>query len=129
MRVLLTRRLPSAAFSRLDAAHDVLLNDGPSPMPGDALAAALPGRHALICQLTEKITAEILEAGPELRIVANVAAGCDNIDVGAARSRGIVVTNTPDVLTDATAEFTWGLILAAARRIVEGDRLAARSRR
>jgi glyoxylate reductase len=126
MRVLLTRRLPSAAFSRLDAAHDVLLNDGPSPMPGDALAAALPGRHALICQLTEKITAEILEAGPELRIVANVAAGCDNIDVGAARSRGIVVTNTPDVLTDATAEFTWGLILAAARRIVEGDRLARR---
>ena len=126
MRVLLTRRLPSAAFSRLDAAHDVLLNGGPSPMPGAAIAAALPGRHALICQLTEKVTAEIIAAGSDLQIIANVAAGYDNIDVAAARSRGIVVTNTPDVLTEATAEFTWGLILAAARRIVEGDRLARR---
>ena len=126
MRVLLTRRLPSAAFSRLDAVGDVLLNDGPSPMPAEAIAAALPGRHALICQLTEAITADVIAAGSDLRIIANVAAGYDNIDVAAAKARGIVVTNTPDVLTEATAELTWGLILAVARRIVEGDRLARR---
>jgi glyoxylate reductase len=126
MRVLLTRRLPSAAFSRLDAAHEVDLNDGASPMASEAIAARLPGHDALICQLTERISAEVIAAGRDLRIIANVAAGFDNIAVDAARSRGIVVTNTPDVLTEATAEFTWGLILSVARRITEGDRLARR---
>jgi glyoxylate reductase len=115
MRVLLTRRLPSAAFSRLDAAHEVDLNDGASPMASEAIAARLPGHDALICQLTERISAEVIAAGRDLRIIANVAAGFDN-----------VVTNTPDVLTEATAEFTWGLILSVARRITEGDRLARR---
>jgi glyoxylate reductase len=126
MRVLLTRRIPSAAFSRLEAAHDVDLNDGPSPMSTEEIRARVVGQHALICQLTEKITAEIIEAGSELRVIANVAAGYENIDVAAAKARGIVVTNTPDVLTEATAEFTWGLILAIARRIAEGDRLVRR---
>jgi glyoxylate reductase len=123
MHVLLTRRIPSAAFSRLDAAHDVDLNDGSSPMPPDEIAARLPGKQALICQLTETIDADVIRAGQDLRIIANVAAGFDNVDVAAAKARGIVVTNTPDVLSEATAEFTWGLILAVARRIVEGDRL------
>ena len=123
MRVLLTRRIPSSAFSRIEAAHEVDLNDGPSPMPAEEIAARLPGKQALICQLTENITADVITAGPDLRIIANVAAGFDNIDVAAAKARRIVVTNTPDVLTEATAEFTWGLILAVARRIVEGDRL------
>jgi glyoxylate reductase len=126
MRVLLTRRIPSAAFSRLDAAHEVDLNDGPSPMPADEIRDRVAGQHGLICQLTEKITAEVIDAGSELRIIANVAAGYENIDVAAARARGIVVTNTPDVLTGATAEFTWGLILSIARRINEGDRLLRR---
>lgn len=102
------------------------LNDGVSPMPPENIRARLAGKQALICQLTEKITAEVLDGGPGLRIIANVAAGYDNIDVDAAKARGIVVTNTPDVLTQATAEFTWGLILAAARRINEGDRLVRR---
>jgi lactate dehydrogenase-like 2-hydroxyacid dehydrogenase len=68
----------------------------------------------------------VLDAGPGLKIVANIAVGYDNIDVAAATARGIVVTNTPDVLTEAVAEFTWGLILALARRIPEGERLLRR---
>ena len=95
-------------------------------MSTEEIRARVVGQHALICQLTEKITAEIIEAGSELRVIANVAAGYENIDVAAAKARGIVVTNTPDVLTEATAEFTWGLILAIARRIAEGDRLVRR---
>jgi len=126
LKVLLTRRIPSSAFSALEAAHDVDVNEGPSPMSADELKRRLAGAQALICQLTEKITAEVIAAAPELRVIANVAVGYDNIDVPAARARGIVVTNTPDVLTHATAEFTWGLILAAARRIAEGDRLVRR---
>jgi glyoxylate reductase len=126
MRVLLTRRLPSAVLSKLETFHAVLLNDGPSPMPAPAIAAALSGQQALICQLTEQISADVIAAGRDLRVIATVAAGYDNVDVQAARSRGIIVTNTPDVLTEATAEFTWGLILSVARRITEGDRLARR---
>jgi glyoxylate reductase len=126
MRVLLTRRIPSSVLATLEAAHHVELNDGPSPMPAADLKARLTAKDALICQLTEQITADVITAGPDLRVIANVAAGYDNIDLDAARARGVVVTNTPDVLTEATAEFTWGLIFAAARRIAEGDRLVRR---
>ena len=113
-------------FSGLEAAHEVELNIGPSPMSAGDIRSRLADKHALICQLTEKITADVIDGAPDLKIIANVAVGHDNIDVDAAKRRGIIVTNTPDVLTEATAEFTWGLILAAARRIVEGDRLVRR---
>jgi glyoxylate reductase len=126
VKVLLTRRLPSAVFSKLEAAHEIDLNAGASPMASEDIRARLGDKHALICQLTEKITADVIEGAPSLEVIANVAAGYDNIDVDAAKRRGVVVTNTPDVLTEATAEFTWGLILAAARRIAEGDRLVRR---
>lgn len=79
-----------------------------------------------MAQLVDKITADVLDAGDQLRVVANVAVGYDNIDVAGARTRNIIVTNTPDVLTEAVAEFTWGLILSAARRVTEGDRLIRR---
>ena len=124
--VLLTRRIPAAVFSRLEAACDVDLYDGPSPLPADELKRRLAGKRALICVLTDRIDGAVLDAAPELEVVANIAVGYDNIDVPAAKSRGVVVTNTPDVLTEATAELTWGLILAAARRITEGDRLVRR---
>ena len=78
---------------------------------------------ALICVLTDRSTPAVIDAAHRLKIVADVAVGYDNIDVAHARSRGIVVTNTPDVLTEAVAEFTWGLILSVTRRITEGDRL------
>jgi glyoxylate reductase len=72
------------------------------------------------------VTARVIDAAPDLKVVANIAVGYDNIDVAAAKRRAVVVTNTPDVLTEAVAEFTWGLILALARRIAEGDRLLRR---
>ena len=79
-----------------------------------------------MCLLTDRVDGSVLDAGPGLRIVANIAVGFDNIDLAAARARGVVVTNTPDVLTEATADFTWGLILAVTRRIPEGERLLRR---
>ncbi len=125
--VLLTRRIPSAAFARLDAACDVDLHDGSLPLTPDELKRRVKGKHGLICLLTDRIDGAVVDAGlPDLKIVANVAVGYDNVDVPAVKSRGVVFTNTPDVLTEATAELTWGLILSLARRVTEGDRLIRR---
>jgi glyoxylate reductase len=126
MRILLTRRIPSSILNTLDAAHDVEIHVGPGPMSPDELKRRIAGRDALICLLTDRISDDVLEAGDRLKVVANIAVGYENIDVAAAKRRGIVVTNTPDVLTEAVAEFTWGLILTAARRIGEGERLVRR---
>ena len=85
---------------------------------------AWPAKHAIVCLLTDAIDAAVLDAaGPQLKVVANVAVGYNNIDVAACRARGIAVTNTPDVLTNACADFTWGLILAITRRLGEGERV------
>ncbi|HSC28682.1 MAG TPA: D-glycerate dehydrogenase [Vicinamibacterales bacterium] len=124
--VLLTRRIPSAVLALLESRCEVDLYEGPQSIDVEDLKRRLPGRDALICLLTDPISAEVLDSAPGLRIVANVAVGYDNIDVEHARRRGIVVTNTPDVLTGAVAEFTWALILAAARRLAEGERLVRR---
>ena len=125
--VLLTRRIPSAAFAHLEAACEVDLHDGAAPLAPDELKRRVAGKRALICLLTDRIDGAVVDAGlPDLQIVANVAVGYDNIDVPAVKSRGVLVTNTPDVLTEATAELTWGLILTLARRIAEGDRLIRR---
>jgi glyoxylate reductase len=124
--VLLTRRVPSAVLDRLGAACDVEVYAGPLPISEAELTRRLPGRSALICLLTDPVTADVIGAGADLQIIANIAVGFDNIDVRAARARGIVVTNTPDVLTGSVAEFTWALILAVARRVAEGDRLVRR---
>lgn len=125
-KVVVTRRLPSAVMAKLRAACEVVEPPAGGSLTGDALEKSLPGAQGLVCLLTDRIDRAVLEAGRDLRIVANVAVGYDNIDLEAARARGIVVTNTPDVLTEAVAEFTWGLILAVTRRIVEGDRLVRR---
>jgi glyoxylate reductase len=122
--VLLTRRIPSAAFTHLAAACDVDLPE--QPPSAEELIRRVRGKQAVISQLVDRITADVLDAGDRLKVVANVAVGYDNIDVAAARARNVIVTNTPDVLTEAVAEFTWGLILSAARRITEGDRLIRR---
>lgn len=124
--VLLTCRIPSASLSRLEDTCEVERLDG--PVPSAVLADRVRGKQALICLLTETVDRFVIESGSDLRIVANIAVGYNNIDVACARQRGIVITNTPDVLTEATAEFTWGLILAAARRISEGERLLRQGR-
>jgi glyoxylate reductase len=121
--VLLTRRIPSSVLALLQAEHTVDLYTGDAAIPRDELLRRLADKDALICMLTDKIDGEVMDAAPGLKIVANVAVGYDNLDVAAARRRGIVVTNTPDVLTEATAELTWALILGIARRVAEGDRL------
>jgi glyoxylate reductase len=92
----------------------------------DELIARIPGKQGLVAMITNTVDRALLEAGRDLRIVANAAVGYNNIDVAAARERGIVVTNTPDVLTEATADFTWALILAITRRLGEGERLIRR---
>jgi glyoxylate reductase len=83
-------------------------------------------KDALVCLLTDAIDRTVIDAAPNLRVVANVAVGYNNVDVAYARSRGIVVTNTPDVLTESVADFTWALILAITRRLSEGERLVRR---
>ena len=90
----------------------------------EELHQRIAGKQALVCLLTDTIDAAVLDAaGPQLKIVANVAVGYNNIDVPACRARGVAVTNTPDVLTNACADFTWALILAVTRRLGEGERV------
>jgi glyoxylate reductase len=123
LNVLLTRRIPSSVFATLAAVHEVDLHAGPAILAPDELKRRVEGKEALICLLTDRITEDVLAAGGRLKIVANIAVGYENIDVQAAKRRGVVVTNTPDVLTEAVAEFTWALILNVARRVGEGERL------
>ena len=111
-------------LSKLEEACDVDLQD--EPLTPEQLRARVRDKAGLICVLTDRVDDALLSAGNALKVVSNIAVGHDNIDVAAARARGIVVTNTPDVLTEATAELTWALILAAARRVAEGDRLVRR---
>src|SRR5262245_10831014 len=121
--ILLTQKLPSAVGERLRAAGAVDLYDGVDPIPAGELRARIKGKDALVCRATDTIDASVLDAADNLKVVATVAVGVDNIDVAHARRRGVVVTNTPDVLTESVADFTWALILAITRRLSEGDRL------
>src|SRR5688572_19685441 len=123
--VLLTRRIPSSALATLDAACDVERNEGGQLSP-EQLKARIADKEGLVCLLTDAITAAVMDAAPRLKIVANVAVGYNNVDVPAATARGIVVTNTPEVLTEATADLAWALIMDVTRRVSEGDRLIRR---
>ena len=121
--VLVTRRLPSSVIARLEETCELDLHSGPTAIAREDLLARVAGKAALVCLLTDPIDAAVLDAaGPSLKVVANVAVGYNNIDVAACRARGVVVTNTPDVLTNACADFTWALILAITRRLGEGER-------
>lgn len=122
--VLVTRRLPGSSVARLAAHHEVDLHSGDQPMSDEQLHERLEGKSGVVVLLGGRIDrAAIDAAGPSLKIIANVAVGYDNLDVDYAVSRGIVCTNTPDVLTDATADLTWALILGITRRLGEGERL------
>src|SRR5207248_5090570 len=127
-RVLLTRKLPSSVMSKLEAAAalDVYAGESTSPMPPSELRERIADADGVVSVLTDVIDRSVLDVATRLKIVANVAVGYNNIDVGYARSRGIVVTNTPDVLTEAVADLTWAMILAIARRVAEGERLLRR---
>ena len=120
--VLVTRAIPRAALDLLASHANVVENDADIRYTPDALISHARAADAMVSLLTDRIDATTLGACPNLKIVANVAVGYDNIDVAAAVRAGIAVTNTPGVLTDATADFAWTLLLAAARHIVPADR-------
>ena len=124
--VLVTRKLPSSVIEKLSAVADVDLYTGEAAIPAGELRARVAGKDALVCLLTDPIDRAVIDAAPALKVIANVAVGYNNIDVAYAKARGIVVTNTPDVLTESVADFTWALILAITRRLSEGERLVRR---
>lgn len=122
-RVLVTRHVYPAAVAILHEAGCVVdYHDAHDGMDAATLAKKLQHAHGVVCQLTDPLPATLIEGAPHLKVIANVAVGHDNIDVAAATARGIVVTNTPDVLTEATADFTFALLLATARRLPEAER-------
>ena len=124
--ILVTRKLPSSVLEKLSAIADVDVYTGDAAIPYDELRARVVGKEALVCLLTDTVDRALLDAAPTLKVVANVAVGFNNIDVAYARSRGVVVTNTPDVLSESVADFTWALILSITRRLSEGERLVRR---
>jgi glyoxylate reductase len=117
-RVFVTRRLVGDGLARLVAAgHELDLWPDTEPPPRAALTARTQHADALICTLSDRIDAAFLDACPRLKVVANYAVGLDNVDLAAAQARGVAVGNTPGVLTDATADLAFALLLAAARRL------------
>ena len=123
-RVVVTGKVPDAALEKLRAEHEVDAWTGPESIGREELLRRVAGADAIVSLLTERTDGELLDAaGPQLKVVSNVAVGYDNIDVPACTGRGIVATNTPGVLTEATADIAFGLILMATRRLGEGERL------
>jgi len=122
-RILVTRRLAPPVLERLAQRCEAIVHEGPGPMPRDRLLRELEGKAGVVTVMTERVDEEFLgAAGYGLVVVANFGVGYDNIDVPACSSRGVLVTNTPDVLTEATADIAWVLMMAAARRVGEGER-------
>ncbi|MFC3101768.1 D-glycerate dehydrogenase [Altererythrobacter lauratis] len=122
LKVLVTRRWPAEVEARLADAFDVTLNETDTPLTGAELAAAM-GEYDVLCPtVSDRIDAAVINGGGRVRLIANYGVGFDHIDLAAAKARGIAVTNTPGVLTDATADIALTLILMAARRAGEGER-------
>jgi glyoxylate reductase len=122
--IFISNVLPDEAIQLIPKDISVELNDNDQPLPKAELLRRLRGKDGLICHIISAIDDEILAGAPGLKVVSNVAVGFNNIDVAAARKRGVVVTNTPDVLTETTADFAWALLMGAARRVVEADHFA-----
>ncbi|MEO8293884.1 MAG: D-glycerate dehydrogenase [Gemmatimonadota bacterium] len=120
--VIVTRRLPDAVESRLQELFDVRLNDSDRPFSAEELAEAMGTADGVLCTVSDPITAAIFAGGSRVRILANFGVGYNHIDVDAARRAGVVVTNTPGVLTEATADIAIALMLMVARRLGEGER-------
>ena len=119
--VAVTRRVFPEGLAVLDGRADVRTNDADVAMDAAALAKHAAGAQVLLTTADTPVTEALLEQLPELKLIANIAVGYNNIDVAAATKRGIVVTNTPDVLTEATADMAWALLMAAGRRVSESE--------
>ncbi|MFZ9015730.1 MAG: 2-hydroxyacid dehydrogenase [Ilumatobacteraceae bacterium] len=122
-RIVVTGRIPEAGSALLRGAGEVWSWDSEDPIPPALRDREVATADAVVTLLTDRVDAAFLDAAPRVRIVANVAVGFNNIDVAACRERGVIVTNTPDVLTDATADLAMALILMSTRRLGEGERL------
>jgi glyoxylate reductase len=127
-RVFVTRRIPGDALDRLAAEHQVEIWEGRLQPSYAKLVEKTRDAEGLLCLLTDRIDRPVIEAAQSLRVISNYAVGVDNVDIDAATERGIPVGYTPDVLTEATADATFALLLAAARRIVEGDQIVRAGR-
>src|SRR5687767_6012770 len=122
-RVFVSRRIPDAGLSQVAAATQADIWPDEMPPPRDELLRRVEGVDGFLSLLTDRVDDELLDrAGPNLRVVSNYAVGFDNIDVPACARRGVAVGNTPGVLTETTADLAWALLMAAARRLAEGDR-------
>jgi glyoxylate reductase len=121
--VLVTRKLPAAALRLLEEQLEVDMHTGDAALTPRELHDRLRGKQGIVVLLGDRLDPPAINAGADLKVIANVAVGYDNLDVGYARSKGVVCTNTPDVLTDAVADYTWALILAITRRLGEGERI------
>lgn len=119
--LFITRRLPQPVMEAVPRNYRVIAESADRPLTKEELYHGCAQADAVICTLTDRIDASLLDESAKLKIIANYAVGYNNIDLPAATRRGIIITNTPDVLTDATADLTWALLLALARRVVEGD--------
>jgi len=122
-KVLVTRRIPQEGLDLLAQDCNLTLHQEDRPMTRAELLAAAAGKDGVLCLLTDKINAELFDAAPSVRGYANYAVGYDNMDVAEATRRRIALSNTPDVLTDATADMAWALLFVTARRVVESDTL------
>jgi glyoxylate reductase len=120
--IAVTRVIPEAGMSLLRSAEDIEIRLWERESPPDLaeLAELIHGCDGVLTLLTEAMTPEVLDSEPQLKVISNLAVGFDNVDVEAATARGVMVCNTPGVLTETTADFTWALLMAAARRVVEG---------
>jgi glyoxylate reductase len=123
-RILIPNVLPREARDVIPSGIEVEYDDTDAPLAKAELVRRLRNKDGLICHIISTVDDEVLAAAPGLKVVANVAVGYNNVDVAAARRRGVVVTNTPDVLTETTADFAWTLLMSAARRVVEADQYA-----
>lgn len=126
-KIIVSRKIPKSFIEQLETLADVeVWNESYTPMPRDKFLASLKDATACLITLSEKIDEEVIEAAPHLKVIANMAVGFDNIDVQLVQSKGIVVTNTPGVLTETTAELGFTLMLTVARRIVEAEQYVQR---
>jgi len=123
LKVLIARRAPAEVVHKLSAHFVVDYHDGAEPLSPDDLRARLQGKVGVYVTGTERITAELLATCPELKVVCTMSVGYNHIDLDACTARGVLVTNTPDVLTESTADFGFALLMATARRMSEGERL------
>ncbi|KYK25837.1 D-glycerate dehydrogenase [Thermoplasmatales archaeon SG8-52-1] len=128
MKIFVTRKIPEPGLNILRKEHDIKVYPYDRVPTKDEIIKGLKGKDGLLCLLSDPIDEDVINSEPNLKMIASYAVGYDNINVQAATKKGIPVSNTPEVLTDATAEMAWALLFSAARRIVEGDKFTRKGR-